>query len=132
MTTRVFNFARHAELARLVGIPYAEMDCYRIVVEALRVMGIAHLPVIPEALLAMRPNPFVPIADGEAFIVGDVIECEPGQDQRPHLAVVVNELQALHARDGQTSSLVRIDALTSAAKAAGNKVSHWRIRRAVS
>lgn len=129
MTTRAFNFARHAELARLVGIPYAEMDCYEIVVEALRVMGIAQLPVIPEALLAMRPNPLVPIADGEAYIVGDVIECESDEDQRPHLAVVVNELQALHARDGHTSALVRIDALTSAAKAAGKKVSRWRIGR---
>lgn len=125
--TRTLPFASHHELARLVGIPHSEMDCYAIVVEALRVMGFGSLPASPAAMLAMSPKPVREVLEDEPLEVGDVFEIAPKHEDPSHLAVIVNATHCLHARGDGNSALSRIEVVRGAAKASGREIRRWRV-----
>ena len=125
--TRPLPFAANEELARLVGVPHSEMDCYEIAVEALRVLGFGCLPTSPAAMLAMSPKPVREVLDDEPLEVGDVFEIAPKDNEPSHLAIIIDATHCLHARGDAHSSLSRIELVLGAAKAAGRLVRRWRV-----
>lgn len=101
------------DLKGLIGVPYAEANCWGVVVAALARMGVVWPLDHGEA--ALRADELVEVLPAGAVLnVGDVLQFAPGPDGRTHVGIVVdgNGERFLHAMGsgggGRLSALARV------------------------
>lgn len=98
-----------ADFADLVGVPYANRDCYAVVRDALRRLGI-ELPMDAAMCLSecMTDPIAIDVPMGEVCRLGDVLWIR-NADRTHHVGMALDAFTFLHATRGGHSRIDRID-----------------------